>query len=712
MLRFVYLLSVLCLGLAGFSEESRALDERDPLYELRQEQWLERFDELIRQSKASMMADPALAYDIAGQAEDIALSFATSKNSPKAVATSLWLQSEALIRTNRVDDVEPLLDRALGAIQGDALKSKLGGDLLLVRGRVSRLTGDVETALNSFHKAHAIFIELEIARSQSIVLQSIGSIYNDARSFERVLEYYGRADEVYSGDPSLDISSANNRANALKELARYDEAIEQFSRALVISSEIDSPLLEARILTNLASLHILTGDLAVAERTADMALERLKDSDGDKWTSFVWGVKAKVDYRRGDVVRARHFISKAFAGIDIAETFSPYRDMHEIAYEIYAETSEHALAFQHLEAFKRLDDHGREVSASANLALIGAQFDFANQNLEIQQLKNERLEKGIELAQARRKQQEFAMAVLLGLSAFVIIWITSAYFSIKARRNEERIANARLRETVDQMNTEIDRRLETERKLRDAKEQAEGANHAKTQFLANMSHELRTPLNAIIGFAEIIGNEILGPNGKPEYKEYANDIHDSGQHLLSILNDILDMARIDAGKVKLVESEFSIHNLIEDSLRLFRDEAQKSGKSLKVILEDPDLTIKADERMMRQILLNLISNAMKFTEPGCQIEIQVETKPDSGVGLVVQDDGVGIPADKIETILEPFGQVEDSYARAQGGTGLGLPIVRSLIELHGGRFTIQSKVGEGTRACAELPIARTVRKAA
>lgn len=712
MLRSVYLLTILSVSLACFSPASGALAQANGSPDMTQSQEWEKFDQLIGLSKSSMMANPAEALEHARRAEVIALSLSTSTRSPEAAATSLWLQSEALIRVNQIGDVLPLLNRALEIIDKETSKNKLAGDLLLARGRVSRLNGHVETALQSFHEAHEIFATLGNARSQSIALQSVGSIYNDARSFERALVYYERADEIYSDDPSLDISSANNRANTLKELGRFDEALEQFYRALTLSSKIDSSLLKARILTNLASLQIVTGNLEAADMSADEALGLLRGSDDNNWSRFVWGVKAEVAYQRGNVREAEGYLSTVFADLNLTQTSTPYRDMHEIAYKIFSTVRESGLALQHLEAFKRLDDHGREISASANMALMGAQFDFANQELEIQQLKTGQLERDINLAEARARQQRLVLYAVLLLSLVVTSSITIGYVSLRRHRNEIRATNISLQETVGLLNIEIERRHETEADLRKAKEQAESANHAKSQFLANMSHELRTPLNAIIGFAEIIAKEIMGSNGKPEYQDYANDIHSSGKHLLSMLNDVLDISRIDSGAVDIDENDLDLHSLIAETLRGFEGEASLLEKTLSLSPDESDLVVKADERMLRQILNNLLSNAMKFTDSNGKIEVHSEITHDGGVAIVVQDDGAGIPSDKLKTIMEPFGQVEDSYSRSQGGIGLGLPIARSLIEIHGGHLTIESVLGKGTRAIILLPGSRSVHRAA
>lgn len=256
------------------------------------------------------------------------------------------------------------------------------------------------------------------------------------------------------------------------------------------------------------------------------------------------------------------------------------------------------------------------------------------------------------------------------------------------------------------------RRHEIEVELRAAKELAETSSHAKTQFLANTSHELRTPLNAIIGFAEIIANEIHGANSVPKYREYAFDIFNSGQDLLSTLNDILDMAKIDAGEVKLVEDEIDVEYMIEEAVRAFSEEARTSKTTLTIDVAEKDLIIKADERLMRQVLDNLISNALKFTHDGGKVDIKVVRLDDGGVELSVCDDGIGIPEDQIDIIVEPFNQIGEALSRNQDGIGLGLPIVRSLVELHGGQFTLTSAIGEGTKATITWPKTRTVELAA
>ena len=246
-------------------------------------------------------------------------------------------------------------------------------------------------------------------------------------------------------------------------------------------------------------------------------------------------------------------------------------------------------------------------------------------------------------------------------------------------------------------------RRRAEQDLREATRIAELANRAKTKFLANMSHELRTPLNAIIGFSEIMHNELFGPLGSARYTEYAKDINDSGAHLLSVIDDILDISKIEAGRYALEEQDMDLAEILHWSIEIVRP--RTSEKEITVILDtDPHLPpVHADIRAMRQIMLNLLSNASKFTPHGGRITVAARLGAEGNLELSVSDTGIGIPADKLNDVLEPFGQVDDGTARQHGGTGLGLSITKALTELHHGRFWLESTLGEGTTATLSLP---------
>jgi two-component system cell cycle sensor histidine kinase PleC len=249
-----------------------------------------------------------------------------------------------------------------------------------------------------------------------------------------------------------------------------------------------------------------------------------------------------------------------------------------------------------------------------------------------------------------------------------------------------------------------------EEKLRsdEARRRAEAANRAKSRFLATMSHELRTPLNAIMGFSEVMKAEVLGPIGNETYKEYADNIHDSGRHLLHLINEILDLSRIEAGRYELHEEPVRLVDVAEDCHRLLRLRAQAKGLE---IVEDFDANLPqvwADQRAVRQICLNLMSNALKFTPKGGRITVSIIDNPAGGQVLAVKDTGPGIPEDEIPKVLQAFGQGSLAHENAEGGTGLGLPIVQNLIELHGGTFELRSELRKGTEAIVYFPKERVM----
>lgn len=249
-----------------------------------------------------------------------------------------------------------------------------------------------------------------------------------------------------------------------------------------------------------------------------------------------------------------------------------------------------------------------------------------------------------------------------------------------------------------------------EASIEEGRKKAEDANRVKSEFLANMSHELRTPLNAVIGFSEIMKDEVFGPID-PQYREYAESIHTSGRHLLDLINDVLDLSKIEAGRIDLAEEETDVGDLLTNCLHLLHERISSAGLHSKLNL-DPDLpTMLADERRLKQVLLNLISNAVKFTPPGGAV-IVTGRHMRGGVAMSVRDTGVGMSQEEIPRALAKFGQIDGELARKHDGTGLGLPIAKSLIELHGGELTIASEKGKGTEVCVWLPAARILRGAA
>ncbi len=270
------------------------------------------------------------------------------------------------------------------------------------------------------------------------------------------------------------------------------------------------------------------------------------------------------------------------------------------------------------------------------------------------------------------------------------------------KRKEEELAKneRRLQEALTRAESQEYRIKALAREAHEERQRAEDASRAKSAFLANMSHELRTPLNAVIGFSEIMAKELFGQLGNDQYKQYANDIYDSGNHLLDLINDILDMAKIEAGKLTLAPRPLDPSVAIDQAVRLTKRRAEEKG--LQIVVDAEDLPeIEADHRAVKQMLLNLLSNAVKFTDTGA-IMVHARTNT-QGLTLRVIDTGCGIAPEHLPRLARPFEQVETELARNNSGTGLGLALTKSLAEMHGGKLSIQSEVGRGTIVSITLP---------
>ncbi|MFM9974879.1 MAG: sensor histidine kinase [Beijerinckiaceae bacterium] len=242
----------------------------------------------------------------------------------------------------------------------------------------------------------------------------------------------------------------------------------------------------------------------------------------------------------------------------------------------------------------------------------------------------------------------------------------------------------------------------------EARRRAEEANLAKSKFLATMSHELRTPLNAILGFSEVMKSELFGPHSVAQYQEYSVDIHASGQHLLDIINEILDLSRIEAGRYELNEEPVDLASMADDCVHLLDLRARNKNISLKTLLEKGLPRLWADERAVRQIIINLLANSIKFTPQGGEVSIKAGWTANGGQYIAIKDTGPGIPEEELHTVLESFGRGSLAIKTAEQGSGLGLPIVKGLVDIHGGQFHINSKLREGTEVIVIFPAERVM----
>ncbi|TCL75039.1 HAMP domain-containing sensor histidine kinase [Rhizobium sp. BK251] len=295
---------------------------------------------------------------------------------------------------------------------------------------------------------------------------------------------------------------------------------------------------------------------------------------------------------------------------------------------------------------------------------------------------------------------------LLELSFTAVFAVTVVFFSYVA----DRLFQSNLKILFFQSEKDdLIAELEVAKSMSDeARRRAEEANLAKSRFLASMSHELRTPLNAILGFSEVMSAEVMGPLNNPTYKEYTGDIHRSGQHLLNLINEILDLSRIEAGKYELSEESVSVLDIAEDCIGMVQLRARDKNISISEQFEPELPAVWVDEKSMRQVVLNLLSNAVKFTPKGGEIRVKVGWTAGGGQYISIKDNGPGIPEEEIPVVLSAFGQGSIAIKSAEQGTGLGLPIVQAILAKHDGQFVLKSKLREGTEAIAILPAKRVL----
>jgi two-component system cell cycle sensor histidine kinase PleC len=290
------------------------------------------------------------------------------------------------------------------------------------------------------------------------------------------------------------------------------------------------------------------------------------------------------------------------------------------------------------------------------------------------------------------------MAMMAGAAQLFFVFLTNRLYSSS-------VATIEFRAEKDALIAE----LETATANSDeARRKAEEANLAKSRFLATMSHELRTPLNAILGFSEVMKNEIFGSHANSAYKEYSADIHGSGQHLLNLINEILDLSRIEAGKYELNEEALSLAAIVDDCQHMLNLRAKAKGQTIREAIEPELPKIWADERAIRQVVLNILSNAIKFTPQGGEISIKVGWTATGGQYVSITDTGPGIPEEEIPIVLQTFGRGSLAIKTAEQGSGLGLPIVKGLIDLHKGGFHLKSKLRAGTEVTITLPAERVM----
>jgi signal transduction histidine kinase len=663
------LAALLALATLSWGNTPAAAQPKAAAPAVRQDPGYAAFERAVADAKQAMMADPDQALAKADAALARARSLAPSSEGEKAIATAEWLKGEALLYSNQPEMAKPVIDTALARTSRVAPGSKLQGDLLRSHGAIEWMAGRFQTALQAYQRAYDIFDRAKETRSQAIALQDIALIYMDAGDYERVLQYHEQAGELYTADPAFTLTTHNNRGEVLRKLGRIREAETQFELALQNARALKSPMLEVRILSNLAIAQVQRGERAKAERTIARALQLTGSGQAMGWKGTVFGVAAEVAAARGDLHGAARYLEQAFAGQDLTKTTSEFREIHQLAASVYERLGESGKALQHLKAFQRLEGEAQKLTSSASAQLMSAQFDYQNQQQKILQRD----------ARIQRQQAQFLTGLVVAAGIILVLLLVSA-LRIRRSRNQVRAANV----VLNQTNGALEKALK-----------------AKTEFLATTSHEIRTPLNGILGMTQIL---LANRRLEREVREQVQVVHGAGEAMKSLVDDILDVAKMETGEVAVAAEEVRFRALLEDAARLWSGHAQGKGLALDIDIAGAPGRIVSDEARLRQIVSNLLSNAIKFTLEG---SVGLGAAVDGEVLVIeVRDTGIGIPEDQQQLVFEAFHQVDGGTTRQFSGTGLGLSICRNLAEALGGSIAVASQMGVGTRFTVRLPLVR------
>jgi signal transduction histidine kinase/CheY-like chemotaxis protein len=593
--------------------------------------------------------------------------------------TALWLRAEVQLRSDQIDAARSSIEAAQSIVATINTPVALKGDLQIALGNLFLMQDKAADALIAFQRAYRVFEEVHEPRSQAMALQSIGSLYSTASDHNRAERYYRQAALAYSGDPLLSLALHNRRGNVLLVLERYREADAEYEAAVALARKLGKPMLEARILDNLARSQVEARNITAAKVTLARAFSLANGSDASGLRRLLSATAAKLANEEGDTKAAAALIGETFKGLDLTATTQDYRTPHLFAYLIYRKLGEDRLALRHLEALKRLSDEAAKVATTNSAALMAARFDYANQELTIQRLKTEQLQKTAHFQRV--------LFLSLGLATLIVILLLSAgLFTIRRSRNQVRAANTVLAGT----NAALEKAL-----------------RAKTEFLATTSHEIRTPLNGILGMTQVM---LADGALAADLRERLEVVQGAGLTMRALVDDILDVAKIESGNLTVDPVPMDFRALAEEVARLWTDPAQAKGLALAVGLEGAPGWIVSDPSRLRQLLFNLLSNALKFTSTGTiGLRAEVATPPDGQperLRIAVSDTGIGIPADKLEEVFESFRQADSSTTRQYGGTGLGLTICRNLAQALGGEIYVASLMGEGSTFTLDIPLIR------
>jgi signal transduction histidine kinase len=631
------------------------------------------FQAQVDRARSIMVADPEQGLKLTRELEAQALRMPEGRDRTVAVATARWLRSEAHLRLNDAAAARPLIAQTLNDISGIREPIKLRGDLLLSLGSLQMDDGQAAAALGSYQRAFKVFEDLGDKRGQALGLHYLGSLYSAANDYRRAEQYYSRAAASYDADPSLSLTLHNNRGNVLLAMERYADAEAEYALALKLARQLGNRMLEARILGNLARTQAEARRFVEAEATLRLGFALTESPEAKALRHPLLATAARVAMDRGDVARARGLITEAFDGIDPTTTTASFNYGHIIAYLVYERAGESRLALRHLEAVRRLKDEATKVATTWGAALTATEFDFEGQKTRIAEMKVEE----------ERRAARFQLTLFLSIGAATLLVIAAlAWGLINVRRSRNKVRDANI--VLGETNVALEKALK-----------------AKTEFLATTSHEIRTPLNGILGMTQVM---LSDAKIDALTRDRIGIVHGAGVTMRSLVDDILDVAKMETGNLTVEALPMDLCAMLKDVTRLWDEQARAKGLAFNLHLDAAPHWIVSDAGRLRQIMFNLISNAIKFTERG-GVSVRVVAE-DERLKMSVTDTGIGIPAAKLDDVFESFKQADSGTTRKFGGTGLGLTICRNLAQALGGDVRVESSEGHGSTFIVDLPLVR------